>query len=115
MTTANTKPSATTIRVDREVYEWLQSKGETFRDSPNSVLRRLTNLDPALPTDNQSDCQTPSTFVEKVFDHYKDGDVRGTSNSCCSEPVIFNESDWLMRICMFGNVLQIEIRHERCW
>jgi negative regulator of replication initiation len=30
-----------TIRVDDEVYAWLQSKAVPFRDGPNTVLRKL--------------------------------------------------------------------------
>ncbi|MGW4682368.1 restriction system modified-DNA reader domain-containing protein [Micromonospora taraxaci] len=36
---------APTIRVDDEVYALLQSKAEAFVDTPNTVLRRLLNLD----------------------------------------------------------------------
>ncbi len=38
---------APTIRIDDEVYEQLKGKAEHFVDSPNSVLRRLLDLDPA--------------------------------------------------------------------
>jgi hypothetical protein len=34
-----------TIRVDDEVYRWLQSQAVPFEDSPNSVLKRLAGLD----------------------------------------------------------------------
>ena len=33
-----------TIRIDREVFEWLQSLAEPFEDTPNSVLRRVGGL-----------------------------------------------------------------------
>ena len=35
----------TTIRVDREVYRWIQSLAKPFEDTPNSVLRRVARLD----------------------------------------------------------------------
>ena len=35
-----------TIRVDDEVYAWLQSLARPFEDSPNTVLRRIGHLDP---------------------------------------------------------------------
>ena len=35
----------TTIRVDREVYIWIQSLAKPFEDTPNSVLRRVAGLD----------------------------------------------------------------------
>ncbi len=34
------------IRVDRDVYKLLQERAQPFVDTPNSVLRRLLNLDP---------------------------------------------------------------------
>lgn len=36
---------APTIRIDDEVYKWLQSQAVPFEDNPNSVLRRLAGLD----------------------------------------------------------------------
>ena len=33
-----------TIRVDDEVYGWLQKQARPFEDTPNSVLRRIANL-----------------------------------------------------------------------
>jgi hypothetical protein len=35
-----------TIRIDEDVYESLKERAEPFVDTPNSVLRRLLNLDP---------------------------------------------------------------------
>ena len=34
-----------TIRIDNEVYSWLQAQGRAFEDTPNSVLRRIGRLD----------------------------------------------------------------------
>lgn len=34
-----------TIRVDSDVYGWLQSLATPFDDNPNSVLRRIAGLD----------------------------------------------------------------------
>jgi len=36
---------APTIRIDDEVYEWLQKQGKAFEDTPNSVLRKIAGLD----------------------------------------------------------------------
>jgi hypothetical protein len=36
---------ARTIRVDDEVYTWLQQQARPFEDTPNSVLRRVAALD----------------------------------------------------------------------
>ena len=35
-----------TIRIDDEVYKWLQSLATAFEDSPNTVLRRIAGLEP---------------------------------------------------------------------
>ncbi len=37
-----------TIRIDDEVYAWLQSQACPFDDTPNSVLRRVAKLDNTL-------------------------------------------------------------------
>lgn len=37
------------IRVDDQVYAWLQAKAKPFEDTPNSVLRTLANLDFSAP------------------------------------------------------------------
>jgi len=34
-----------TIRIDDEVYAWLQQQARPFEDTPNSVLRRIAKLD----------------------------------------------------------------------
>jgi hypothetical protein len=34
-----------TIRVDADVYAWLQKHAQPFEDTPNSVLRRMAALD----------------------------------------------------------------------
>jgi hypothetical protein len=58
-----------TIRIDDDVYQWLQSKARAFEDSPNSVLRRVAGL--TAPTDAakpRSDAPTTAmrTRGEKV-------------------------------------------------
>ena len=34
-----------TIRIDDEVYSWLQERARPFEDTPNTVLRRIAGLD----------------------------------------------------------------------
>jgi 5-methylcytosine-specific restriction protein A len=34
-----------TIRIDDEVYSWLQNNARPFEDTPNTVLRRIAGLD----------------------------------------------------------------------
>ena len=36
-----------TIRVDHDVYEWLQQRAKPFVDTPNSVLRRVLGIEAA--------------------------------------------------------------------
>ena len=35
---------APTIRIDEEVYAWLQTQARPFEDTPNSVLRRVAGI-----------------------------------------------------------------------
>ena len=118
--TTGKKSAATTIRVDREVYEWLQKRGEPFRDSPNSVLRRLTNLDgppgPDAPRPHgEAIYHTPSSFTQKILEHYMNGEVSATLGECCEDRLDFGGTrDWQARFWMFGDVLHIEITHARC-
>ncbi len=39
---------APTIRIDEEVYSWLQSNAKPFEDTPNSVLRRLAGIEVSM-------------------------------------------------------------------
>ena len=34
-----------TIRIDEQVYEWLQKQANAFEDTPNSVMRRVAGLE----------------------------------------------------------------------
>src|SRR5215471_21742050 len=47
-----------TIRVDDQVYKWLQSQAIPFEDNPNSVLRRLAGLDMAAFRERSGTAQT---------------------------------------------------------
>ena len=38
-----------TIRIDDEVYRWLQERAVPFDDTPNSVLRRIAGLEDGKP------------------------------------------------------------------
>ena len=43
-----------TIRVDDEVYDWLQQRAKPFIDTPNSVLRRELGIESAAPVGNSA-------------------------------------------------------------
>jgi len=45
---------APTIRIDDEVYGWLQSQARPFEDTPNSVMRRISGLGDAKKSTNKS-------------------------------------------------------------
>jgi hypothetical protein len=45
----------TTIRVDSEVYAWIQSLAIPLEDTPNSVLRRVANIQDRPAIANPSD------------------------------------------------------------
>lgn len=53
-----------TIRIDDEVYAWLQEQARPFEDTPNSVLRRVACLDTtptqvtAMPTEEEKTMHT---------------------------------------------------------
>jgi hypothetical protein len=38
------------VRVDDDVWKWLQEHARPFEDTPNSVLRRIAGLDPKTPS-----------------------------------------------------------------
>ncbi len=46
------------IRIDDDVFAALQERGETFVDTPNSVLRRVLGLDGASQEDAAEDVKT---------------------------------------------------------
>lgn len=45
---------APVIRIDDEVWQWLQSHAQPLADTPNSVLRRVAGLDSADEVDEAS-------------------------------------------------------------
>ena len=52
-----------TIRVDDEVYAWLQKQARPFEDTPNSVLRRVAGIgaqEPAQQKGGKEVRQTPA-------------------------------------------------------
>jgi 5-methylcytosine-specific restriction protein A len=53
---------APTIRIDDEVYAWLQEHARPFEDTPNSVLRRVACLD-----DPPCSTSTPTVKEEKTM------------------------------------------------
>lgn len=55
-----------TIRIDDEVYKWLQSQAVPFDDNPNSVLRRLAGLSESLTlAPRETDMTTISLSTQK--------------------------------------------------
>lgn len=57
---------APTIRIDDEVYAWLQSQAKPFEDTPNSVLRRISGLE-----------KGGQTKAGKITKHSRNSDKRG--------------------------------------
>lgn len=57
------------IRIDDEVWKWLQSKAEPLVDSPNAVLRRIAGLDKPKPQNEKAievelrNLHTPQTYA----------------------------------------------------
>lgn len=59
------------IRIDEEVYKWLQAQASPFEDTPNSVLRRLADLDsgevePPRPTHSSATIHRKSVGVGRI-------------------------------------------------
>jgi hypothetical protein len=50
---------APTIRIDEEVYAWLQRNARPFEDTPNSVLRRVAGLVDPNPPPSTDDSPSP--------------------------------------------------------
>lgn len=42
------KTKSRVVRIDNEVYTWLQKQAKPFEDTPNTVLRRIAGLKPKL-------------------------------------------------------------------
>jgi hypothetical protein len=62
---------STTIRVDDDVYKWLQSQAIPFEDNPNSVLRRLAGLDRKVPRERSATAALRATVNEVSVDSDK--------------------------------------------
>ncbi len=56
---------APAIRIDDQVYAWLQEQAKPFADTPNSVLRRIAGLD---ASDGSSGLGKKRTFFSKDED-----------------------------------------------
>jgi len=57
---------APTIRIDEEVYTWLQTQARPFEDTPNSVLRRVAGLT------SSSNAEQNTTTKQRVTRSAKD-------------------------------------------
>ena len=52
-----------TIRIDEEVYRWLQKRATPFEDSPNSVLRKIASLDQVEEGEPKKSAETKVTLL----------------------------------------------------
>jgi uncharacterized protein (DUF4415 family) len=55
LVTNKENPMSPTIRIDDDVYQMLKAHAEPFVDTPNSVLRRVFNLDPSKEVPDETD------------------------------------------------------------
>ncbi len=55
-----------TIRIDDEVWAWLKGHAQPFEDTPNSVLRRIAQLDPPGDRSGQLQPTTPRTATPET-------------------------------------------------
>jgi len=68
-----------TIRIDEEVYSWLQTQARPFEDTPNTVLRRIAKLDTT---------PSPSPAVRKDVLHSNSVRGRKTPQHAFRVPII---------------------------
>lgn len=70
-----------TLRIDDDIYKWLQQQARAFEDTPNSVLRRIAGLDnsPKYQTEKKADPVTPKTHV---------GEKDKTPQAAFREPIL---------------------------
>ena len=54
-----------TIRIDDEVYAWLQKSACPFEDTPNSVLRRIAKLDEVKKMEKQLNRQNVTSATAR--------------------------------------------------
>jgi len=59
------------IRIDQEVYSWLQKQGRPFEDTPNSVLRRIAGLNDVSTERDEAD-EKHKTKTELSLQHEKE-------------------------------------------
>lgn len=66
------------IRIDKEVYSWLQKQARPFEDTPNSVLRRIAGLTDALVENDevQESATNPPLLQLKGKAMYKQPEVK---------------------------------------
>ncbi len=66
-----------TVRIDEEVWAWLQGMARPFEDTPNSVLRRVAGLDKGkterIHTENKGSRQIMRITGEKMNQQFKLG------------------------------------------
>lgn len=55
------------IRIDDDVYKWLQSQARPFEDTPNSVLRRLGALDVQVQQASKEKAVVSSVSIESIM------------------------------------------------
>jgi 5-methylcytosine-specific restriction protein A len=53
-----------TIRIDEEIYAWLQKNARPFEDTPNSVLRRVAGLENSSAPSTAKDIPSPLKGVK---------------------------------------------------
>jgi len=55
-----------TIRIDEDVYRWLQEQAVPFHDNANSVLRRIAGLDPGIEQYGARSRETPDQMEKSM-------------------------------------------------
>jgi len=96
------------IRVDDDVYGWLQRQARPFEDTPNSVLRRVAHLD----TDSKAHDSTerPTTSPRRRAGIRGPRPIRGTQLAAeeglpVHQAYYHHEGTWYQRITRFPAAL----------
>lgn len=73
------------LRVDDDVWKWLQGQARPFEDTPNSVLRRIARLDPELSAPPSRVPTIPAPSAEPLL---KDENMPSSASDSPVNPTI---------------------------
>ncbi len=66
-----------TIRIDEEVYAWLQKKAKPFEDTPNTVLRRVAGFTDSVQGEDEMEYRSEKSKLVEIDQKAKASNVNG--------------------------------------